>query len=93
VVFSTIHFASKEKGSATTASKSYWNFDPVVLDEAAQMEDSHLFTALARCPSLKKMILVGDPMQLQPYVSNSLRQQGYGKSTMERLMTNSDALL
>ena len=93
MVFSTIHFASKEKGSATTASESYWNFDTVVLDEAAQMEDSHLFTALARCSSLKKMILVGNPMQLQPYVSNSLRQQGYGKSTLERLMTNSDALL
>ena len=93
MVFSTIHFASKEKGSTTMASESYWNFNTVVLDEAAQIEDSHLFIVLARCLSLNKMILVGDPMQLQPYLSNSLQQQGYGKLMMERLMTNSGTLL
>lgn len=83
VVFTTIHFASKDKGSAAS---SYWNFDTLVLDEAAQIEDSKLFILLTRCPSLKKIILVGDPKQLQPYVSDSLRRQGHGKSTMERLM-------
>lgn len=57
-----------------------------MLDEAAQIEDSKLFIVLARCPSLKKIILVGDPKQLQPYVPDSLRNQGYGRSTMERMM-------
>lgn len=86
VVFTTVHFASKEKG---TSDSSYWNFDTLVLDEAAQIEDSKLFILLARCPTLKKIILVGDPRQLQPYVSDSLRKQGHGKSTMERLMESS----
>lgn len=88
IVFTTIHFASKEKDICKT--ESYWNFDAMVLDEAAQIEDSKVFIVLARCPSLKKMVLVGDPKQLQPYVPRSLRKQGYGKSTMERLMEKAD---
>jgi hypothetical protein len=84
VLFTTIHYASKEK--TKSGCQSYWAFDTLVLDEAAQLEDSKLFIVLARCPSLKKIILVGDPKQIQPYVSDSLRQQGHGKSTMERLM-------
>ena len=46
---------------------------------------------MARCQTLKKLILVGDPKQLQPYVPESLRRQNYGKSTMERLMDASPA--
>ena len=83
IVFTTIHFASKEKKASDT---DYWNFNTLVVDEAAQIGDSRLLIILARCPSLKKMILVGDPKQLQPYVPDSLRRQQYGKSTMERLM-------
>jgi superfamily I DNA and/or RNA helicase len=33
---------------------------------------------------------VGDPKQLQPYVPQSLREQGFGRSTMERLMDSAD---
>ena len=90
VVFTTIHFASKEKAKST-GNEECWNFDTLVLDEAAQLEDAKLFVVLARCPSLKKIILVGDPKQLQPYISDSLRQQGRGKSTMERLMDSTAA--
>jgi hypothetical protein len=57
-----------------------------VIDEAGQIEDSKLFIVLASCPTLKKIILVGDPKQIQPYVPDSLRKQKYGTSTMERLM-------
>ena len=90
VVFTTIHFASKEKSKSTSDAEKYWNFDTLVLDEAAQIEDSRLFIVLARCPTLKKIVLVGDPKQIQPYVPDSLRKQKYGQSTMERLMaTNS----
>jgi hypothetical protein len=89
IIFTTIHFASKEKGRSEDA--GYWDFSALVLDEAAQIEDSRLLIVLARCHSLKKMILVGDPKQLQPYVSNSLRDQGYGKSSMERLMESSSS--
>lgn len=89
IVFTTIHFASKSKEKIENNS-SYWNFDVLVLDECAQIEDSRILIVLARCTSLKKMVLVGDPKQLQPYVPNSLRQQGYGKSTMERLMDKAD---
>jgi hypothetical protein len=62
IIFTTIHFASKEKGRNEDA--GYWDFSTLVLDEAAQIEDSRLLIVLARCPSLKKMILVGDPKQL-----------------------------
>ena len=86
VIFTTIHFASKEKGGSHLANNDYWKFDTLVLDEAAQIEDAKLMIVLARCPSLKKMILVGDPKQLQPYVPDSLRDQRYGMSTMERVM-------
>ena len=44
------------------------------------------FVMLCRCPSLIKIILVGDQEQLQPYVSDHLRELGYGISTMERLL-------
>lgn len=85
VVFTTIHFASKEKGNSAN-NEGYWRFNTLVLDEAAQIEDAKLMIVLARCPSLRKIILVGDPKQLQPYVSDSLREQNYGRSTMERVM-------
>lgn len=90
VVFTTIHYASKRKDDST-GEEEYWNFDTLILDEAAQLEDSKLFIFLARCPSLKKFVLVGDPKQLQPYVSDSLRQQGHGMSSMERLMSSTAA--
>ena len=89
ILFTTIHFASKEKGK-NQASSSYWQFDTLVLDEAAQIEDARLMIVLARCPSLKKIILVGDPRQIQPYVPDSLRDRGYGRSTMERVMDGSE---
>ncbi|KAL7526857.1 hypothetical protein ACHAXR_004188, partial [Thalassiosira sp. AJA248-18] len=85
IIFTTIHYASKEKAKSTI-SDDYWRFDTLVLDEAAQIEDAKLMIVLARCPSLNKMILVGDPKQLQPYVPDSLRNQHYGRSTMERVM-------
>lgn len=84
IVFTTIHFASKEKGNS--GSGEYWAFDTLVLDEAAQIEDAKLMMMLARAPSLNKIILVGDPKQIQPYVPDSLRDQGFGKSAMERVM-------
>ncbi|CAD7948317.1 unnamed protein product [Amoebophrya sp. A120] len=56
------------------------------MDEAGQIEDAKLFAILARYPMLKKIILVGDPQQLQPYVPQTMRELGYGKSTMERIM-------
>jgi hypothetical protein len=87
VIYTTIHYASKEKPAG-----NYWNFDTLVLDEAAQIEDAKLMIVLARCPSLNKMILVGDPKQLQPYVSDSMRKQRFGRSSMERVMdASSDA--
>ena len=88
IVFTTIHFASKEK-TQSLSSDDYWRFDSLVLDEAAQIEDSKLMIMLARCPTLNKMILVGDPKQLQPYIPDSLRNINYGRSTMERVMDGS----
>uniref|UniRef100_A0A0G4FU31 Helicase ATP-binding domain-containing protein n=1 Tax=Chromera velia CCMP2878 TaxID=1169474 RepID=A0A0G4FU31_9ALVE len=82
--FTTIHFASKEKEGGGGPS-GYWSFDTLVIDEAAQIEDCKLFIVL-RCPSLKKIILVGDPQQLQPYVPDEVREKGFGISSMERLM-------
>jgi len=90
VIFTTIHFASKIKGKSKD--DSYWNFDVVLLGEAAQIEDASIFNVLARCPSLKRAILVGDPKQIQPYVPDSVRIQGYGKSSMERMMENCELL-
>jgi hypothetical protein len=84
VCFTTIHWASKDKQK--NEATPYWRFDTLVVDEAAQIEDCKLFIVLARCPELKKVVLVGDPRQLQPYVPDSIRERGYGISTMERLM-------
>ena len=42
---------------------------------------------MQKLPNLKKVILVGDHKQLQPYVSDGVREQGYGRSTMERLIS------
>jgi len=81
----------KKKSKATADSDLFWNFDTLVIDEAAQIEDSKLFIVLARCPTLTKVILVGDPKQIQPYVPDSLRMQKYGVSTMERLMDTTAA--
>ena len=64
IVFTTIHYASKEKQKSSET--EYWNFNTLILDEAAQIEDSKLFIMLARCPSIKKMILVGDPNSYSP---------------------------
>lgn len=88
MVFTTIHFATKEKAAAG-AEGSYWTFDTLILDEAAQVEDSKVVAALARAPSLRKLVLVGDPKQIQPYTSDALRELNYGRSTMERVMGNS----
>ncbi len=62
------------------------NFEALVLDEAAQIEEAKLMIVLARYPSLNKMILVGGPKQLQPYVSDSMRKQRFGRYSMERVM-------
>ena len=56
VIFTTIHFASKEKGRSLS-NDSYWNFNTLVLDEAAQVEDAKLMIVLGRCSSLNKIIL------------------------------------
>jgi hypothetical protein len=56
------------------------------------VDDSKLFIVLVRCPSLKKIILVGYPKQLQPHVPDSVRIQGYEKSSqsMKRIVNRSD---
>ena len=55
-------------------------------------EDAKLMIVLGRCSSLNKIILVGDPKQLQPYVSESVRKLNYGRSTMERVMDGSSTV-
>lgn len=57
-----------------------------MLDEAGQIQESKLFSILARLKSIKKVVLIGDHKQLQPYVCDGVRVQGYGVSTMERLL-------
>eukprot|EP00439_Symbiodinium_sp_Y106_P068727 s202_g11.t1 len=62
------------------------NFDTLIIDEAGQVEDWKLLVLLQTITSLKEVILVGDHKQLQPYVSEGVRDRGYGRSTMERLI-------
>ncbi|CAE7832845.1 MOV10 [Symbiodinium sp. CCMP2592] len=82
VVFTTLHNASVKHEEFQAG-----NFDVLILDEAGQVEDMKLFILVQKLPSLKKVILVGDHKQLQPYVSDGVRDQGYGRSTMERLIS------
>ncbi|CAE7377344.1 MOV10 [Symbiodinium sp. CCMP2456] len=82
VVFTTLHNASVKHEEFQAE-----NFDVLILDEAGQVEDMKLFILVQKLPSLKKVILVGDHKQLQPYVSDGVREQGYGRSTMERLIS------
>jgi len=82
VVFTTLHNASGQSGDLFVD-----RFDILVIDEAAQVEDLKIFVLLCRLmKSVKKIVCVGDHKQLQPYVSEGLRSQGYGMSTMERLI-------
>ncbi|CAD7923933.1 unnamed protein product [Amoebophrya sp. A120] len=83
VVFTTLHHASTKPDEFVQA-----KFDTLILDEAGQVEDLKLFILSQKIPTLQKAILVGDHKQLQPYVSEGIREQGYGVSTMERLIAS-----
>ena len=85
VLFTTLHAASGHtlKGGDEFTKET---FDTLVVDEAGQIEDTKLFILIKRMSSLKKVILIGDHKQLQPYVSENVRKQGYGVSTMERML-------
>ena len=85
VLFTTLYNASGQTDAAFCEA-----FDTLVVDEAAQIEDSKIFIVLARLRSLKKVVFVGDHKQLQPYVSEGVRRQGFGLSTMERLMVSAE---
>ncbi|CAE7378327.1 MAA3 [Symbiodinium sp. CCMP2456] len=81
VVFTTLYNTIVKHGDFSKAS-----FDTLIIDEAGQVEDWKLFILLQKITSLRKVILVGDHKQLQPYVSDGVRDKGYGRSTMERLI-------
>eukprot|EP00548_Thalassiothrix_antarctica_P010592 CAMPEP_0194163604 /NCGR_PEP_ID=MMETSP0152-20130528/80135_1 /TAXON_ID=1049557 /ORGANISM="Thalassiothrix antarctica, Strain L6-D1" /LENGTH=616 /DNA_ID=CAMNT_0038873615 /DNA_START=128 /DNA_END=1978 /DNA_ORIENTATION=+ len=94
VLFTTLYKASSLHDNQVFCGKRVDNepgigFTTLIIDEAGQIEDSKLFIMLARMPSLKKVILVGDYKQLQPYVTEGVRSQGYGISTLERLVSRS----
>ncbi|CAE7500575.1 MAA3 [Symbiodinium natans] len=81
VVFTTLYNTLTKHEDFSKA-----KFDTLIIDEAGQVEDWRLFIVLQTMTSLKKVILVGDHKQLQPYVSDGVRDRGYGRSTMERLI-------
>lgn len=85
VVFTTLYNSIAKNYEFAKA-----NFDTLIIDEAGQVEDWKLFIVLQTITSLKKVILVGDHKQLQPYVSDGVRVKGYGRSTMERLVAGND---
>lgn len=61
--------------------------DILVVDEAAQASEPEMLIPLFSSP--KKALLIGDPMQLPATVFSEIAsQQGFGVSTMERLMKN-----
>ena len=93
VLFTTFYGACKEAeqdqagGLNPDGQKPFSKtWDTIVLDEAGQVEESRVFQLLSLIPSVKKLILVGDHKQLQPYVSEGVRAQGYGRSMLERLI-------
>lgn len=59
----------------------------VVVDEAAQLPEAEAAVILARFPSLRQWVLVGDPRQLPATVlSRTAQEGGYGRSAFERLL-------
>ncbi|MHA1992907.1 MAG: AAA domain-containing protein [Candidatus Hodarchaeales archaeon] len=72
--------------TTSTISKSLFddlNFDVVIVDEATQMAEPHLLSAIAKG---KKFILVGDDKQLPPLVqSQQAENLGLGMSLFTRL--------
>jgi DNA replication ATP-dependent helicase Dna2 len=72
--------------TTTTISKSIYDqlvFDVVIVDEATQMAEPHLLSAIAKG---KKFILVGDDKQLPPLVQSSqAAERGLNVSLFERL--------
>ncbi len=72
--------------TTTTISKSIYDnltFDVVIVDEATQMAEPHLLSAIAKG---KKFVLVGDDKQLPPLVQSSqAAERGLNISLFERL--------
>lgn len=59
--------------------------DVCVIDEAAQLVEAEACIVLARFPTLKVLVLVGDHMQLPATVNSNLaKENGYGRSMFER---------
>jgi hypothetical protein len=86
VLFTTFYGACKEAEQDHGQKPFSKTWNTIVLDEAGQVEESRVFQLLSLIPSVKKLILVGDHKQLQPYVSEGVRAQGYGRSMLERLI-------
>ena len=79
VVFSTLYHVGKQE-------QPWAAFDVVVVDEAAAVSEDRTLVVLGAARGVKKLVLVGDQNQLQPYVSDSLRRRGFGISLMERFI-------
>ena len=79
VVFSTLYHVGKQE-------QPWVAFDIVVVDEAAAVSEDRTLVVLGAARGVKKLVLVGDQNQLQPYVSDSLRRRGFGISLMERFI-------
>ncbi len=79
VVFSTLYHVGKQE-------QPWVAFDVVVVDEAAAVSEDRTLVVLGAARGVKKLVLVGDQNQLQPYVSDSLRRRGFGISLMERFI-------
>jgi hypothetical protein len=61
-----------------------FNYEVLIVDEAVQVADTECMSLLI--PQLRKVVLIGDPHQLNRFVSNeNLMETGYGKSTYERI--------
>lgn len=89
VVFTTLYWASKQS-TRPVAERPGWRFDLVVVDEAASDPEDSTLAALSAAIGARKLVLVGDHAQLQPYVSHSLRNRGFGKSFMQRYIERND---
>lgn len=83
-------------GCTTTAAAMYTNLitsaqpDVVIVEEAGEIQESHVLTALT--PSVKQLILIGDHKQLRPKINNYNltveKGEGYdlNRSLFERLV-------
>ncbi|ROV88521.1 hypothetical protein VSDG_09328 [Cytospora chrysosperma] len=83
-------------GCTTTAAAKYTKLitsaqpDVVIVEEAGEIQESHIITALT--PSVKQLILIGDHKQLRPKINNYNltveRGEGYdlNRSLFERLI-------